>query len=77
VENNAARNGWIILGLGVAAYDYLAPPHQTLSEGVDRALDKHPVLTSLAIGTVALHLLNILPPEYDPIHKIATVIRHD
>lgn len=77
MESNAARNGWIVLGLGVVAYDYLAPPHQTLSEGVDKALEKHPVLTTIAIGAVALHLLNVLPPQYDPIHRIAEVVRHD
>lgn len=72
-----ARNAWIALGIGVAVVDYIAPPNQTMSEGIDRALEQHPVLTTLAVGAVALHLLNVLPPAIDPLHQIARVVRHE
>lgn len=76
--NNIA---WGILISEVILYDYLAPPSQTLSEAVDVALDRHPVITTLAIGVTALHLLNVFEQvglqRLDPIHLIAGRIRHE
>ena len=74
-RDNFARNAWIALAAGITAIDYYAPPNQTLSEGCDRALERHPILTTLAVGTVALHLLNVLPPQIDPIHQLANHFR--
>ena len=68
-----ARHAWSAIALGVVTYDVLCPKGETLSEGVDRALEKYPALTTIAIGAVALHLLNVLPPEIDPIHRIANL----
>lgn len=65
--------GWGILIGGVLAWDILAP--ETLSGAVDRALDKHPLLTTLAIGTTALHLLNVLPEQIDPLHHLTRLKR--
>lgn len=66
---------WGVLAAGVATYDALCPHGQTLSEGVDRAIEKHPVLTILAVGAVALHLLNVYEhyglERLDVIHKLA------
>lgn len=66
---------WLALGWGVAVYDYAAPEGQMLSEGVDRALEKHPLLTVAAVGTVALHLLNVLPERIDPLHQLSVMGR--
>lgn len=75
----AAGMAWVGLIASVAAYDYYAPPGQTLSEGVDRALDKHPLLTTAAIGMTAMHLLNIYEhlniEHLDPIHQLANMAR--
>lgn len=68
---------WGILGAAVALYDYYAPPGETMSEAVDRALQK-PLGRVMAIGAVAVtaaHLINLLPPSVDPIHKLAEVMR--
>lgn len=70
-----ARNAWAGLGLGIVAYEIASPKGELLSEGADRAIEKHPVLTRLAIGAVALHLMNVLPERIDPVHRIATILR--
>lgn len=72
--SNAARNAWICLVGGVILYDVLCPEGQTLSEGVDHAIEKHPILTFATIGMTALHLLNILPPKLDIIHQLAKAV---
>lgn len=72
---------WGALAAGVVVYDYLAPSGETLSEAVDRAVDKHPVATAAAVGAVALHLLNAFEKyqleRYDLIHQLALRFRHD
>ena len=68
-RSNSANYGWAAIGTGVLAWDVLAP--ETLSEGVDRALEKRRFLTSAAIGITAAHLLNLLPESIDPIHQLA------
>ena len=75
----AAGLAWIGIIGGVIAYDYLAPEGGTLSEGVDYALEKHPIATVAAIGMTALHLLNAYEAwgieHLDPIHRVATLAR--
>lgn len=69
-EQLNARNGWIGLGLGVAAYEIACPKGETLSEGVDRALEQ-PLSRVLALGGIAItaaHLANVLPQKVDPFH---------
>ena len=66
-----STKAWLGLGVGVAAYDILAPSGETLSERVDTALEGSPIkraLTLGAIGVTALHLSNVLPEKYDPFH---------
>ena len=70
-----ASVAWAGIAFGVAGYDIAAPEGQMLSEGVDRALERHPVITTLAIGAVALHLLNVLPEKIDPLHQLAELGR--
>ena len=72
-----ASIAWGALIGGVALYDYLAPDGETLSEGVDRALE-HKTGRFLAVGAIAItasHLLNILPQKYDPIHNLPKILR--
>lgn len=61
-----STRAWAALGIGVIGYDLLCPPGETLSEGVDRALETRKVLTMAAIGVTALHLANVLHPSVDP-----------
>jgi len=66
-----AKRGWIAVGAVVAAHEVLCEAGETLSEGVDKALESHPVATSLAIGYTALHLLNKLPAKLDIFNQLA------
>lgn len=63
-----APRAWSAIATAILAYELSAPEGQLMSEGVDRALEKHKTLTTLAVGTVALHLLNVLPAKADPLH---------
>lgn len=69
-----AAIAWGALIGGIAAYDYLCPQGETLSEGADRALESPvgKVLTMGAIGAVALHLTNLIPERYDIVHRLVT-----
>lgn len=51
------------------AYDLLCAPGGTVSEAVDGIIEKHPIATRVAIGTVALHLANAIPEQLDPISR--------
>ena len=66
---------WGVLAAGVATYDALCPPGETLSERVDSAIENHPIATIVAVGAVALHLLNVYEhyglERLDVIHRIA------
>lgn len=61
------------IGALVAAHDLFCPQGQSLSEGVDRAIEKHPVMTVASIGYVAAHLVNILPPQVDVLHHLTAI----
>ncbi|BAD58785.1 DUF7427 family protein [Nocardia farcinica] len=66
---------WLVVGVVVVACEAIAPPGELLSEGVDRALEKHPLLTRAAIGVTARHLTNDLPAAVDPfaaVHRVST-----
>lgn len=67
-----ASKAWAALGVGVAAYEVMCPKGETLSEGVDRALERHPAARAATIGLIAvtaMHLANILPERFDPYHR--------
>lgn len=63
---------WAVAGLagGAILYDLTCPKNQTISEGFDHLLERYPV-ASRTIGAVIVgHLFNIIPPKYDPIHRL-------
>jgi hypothetical protein len=60
-----ARRGWAAIGLGVLAYEMSCPQGELLSEGANRAIERHPLLVKAAIGYTALHLMNALPEQVD------------
>lgn len=72
-----AAVAWSVLAAGVAAYDILCPPGETLSEGVDRALEmqRGKVFALGAIAITAAHLANVLPEKVDPFHKATQLKR--
>ena len=65
-----ASKAWGVLAAGVVAYDVLCPQGQTMSEGADRGIHKHPWLTRIAIALVAIHVANAVPAKGDPIHLL-------
>jgi hypothetical protein len=70
-----AETAWIVLLAGVTAWELLAPTGHLLSEGVDRAIERHPVITRAAIAVTALHLMNLLPSQVDPFHHLPRVLK--
>lgn len=69
-EHLTAKRNWLITGAVIAGLEIACPDGETLSEGVDRALE-HESLRYAAIagiGITALHLLNVIPEKYDPFH---------
>lgn len=70
-----AKRAWVVMGLGILAYEMAAPPGQLLSEGADRSLTKYPWLTRAAIGVTALHLANALPEQVDPYPRVLKFIK--
>jgi len=70
-----AERAWAGLIGAITLYELVCPPNQTLSEGVDRAISKHPVAVPLAIGYTAAHLCNILPEQIDLFHKATEIIK--
>ena len=74
-ELQPSTKAWIVLASGVIAYDMTAKPGQTLSEGVDRYLERSPVAKAVTLGAIAItagHLSNLIPEKYDPIHRLVT-----
>ncbi len=62
-----AGRGWLILAAYVVVHNVRAAARgdEMLSHAVDRYLVEHRVLTYGVIGTVALHLANLMPSRYD------------
>ena len=72
-----AKRAWgAILG-SVAVYEAVCKDGELLSEGVDRAIEKHPVAVPLAIGYTAAHLCNILPQKLDIFHYATELFKPD
>ena len=70
-----AGRAWGVMAAGIVAYELAAPQGELLSEGVDRALEHNRLLTTAAIGVTALHLLNVIPPRYDPFKVVLDLLR--
>lgn len=75
MEKHIAGKAWAAIGAGVMAYELMCPNGETLSEGVDRALEEHRWLTTAAIGITALHLVNALPEKIDPFSRALKTIK--
>jgi len=63
-----AKRAWAFMALGIVAYELACPEGELLSEGADRAIERHPMLVPLATLVVAGHVANLFPDRYDPIH---------
>lgn len=76
LPQSQAGKAWLAVGAAVTAYEFLCDEGQTLSEGVDRAIEKHPILTLGAIAVTSAHLANVLSPRVDPYHQVTKLFRH-
>jgi len=72
-----ADRAWVALATGVVAYDVLAAPGQTLSEGADHYMLHHPWLTRVVAAAVVGHVCNLLPPRFDALHLLFKVARRE
>lgn len=74
-----SEKAWLGLGIGVAAYEVVAPKDELLSEQVDRWLESDNKFirygTPLVIGMIALHLANLINENIDPLHLLAKISR--
>ena len=68
-----AGQAWVVVAAVVIVHEISAPAGHLLSEGVDRALERRPWLTRAAVVYLAAHLLNLVPPRIDPLHRLATL----
>ena len=67
---------WAAIISGVVYHDALCEDNDTLSEVVDRALEKHPVLIHALVLITAAHLLNWLPTKVDPYHRLGLFFKN-
>lgn len=74
-----ADRAWLSLAVAVSAYELaaLARGWDLLSEACDRYRANRPVLTHLAVGYLALHLLRRWPSRADPLALFAARWRRD
>lgn len=75
MKRSTGEKAWAALGLVIVVYEIVAPPNELLSEVVDRFLIKHPVVTRIVVAGIALHLLNMIPDRFDPLHQTAIIVR--
>lgn len=70
-----ADRAWLTLGTGILAYDLLAPPGETLSEGADRYMLRHRWLVRGVAFALTAHVCNLIPNRFDPIHRLFLTAR--
>jgi hypothetical protein len=66
---------WIALGVGVVGYDVLAGPGETMSEGADRYMLRHPWLVRGVAFALAAHVCNVVPDRLDAVHQLFEAMR--
>jgi hypothetical protein len=72
---NSSDYAWLALGAGVVSYDLLCVEGQTLSEGADAAMLRHPWLVRAVAFALAGHVSNVVPVRYDAVHWMFVGLR--
>jgi hypothetical protein len=75
MELLTARNAWCAIGGFVLAYEVICPEGQLMSEGADRLIERHPYATRAAGLVLAVHVLNLVREEQDPISRLVRALR--
>jgi hypothetical protein len=70
-----ADRAWIVLGLGVFGYDVACGEGETMSEGADRYMLRHPWLVRGVAFALASHVCNLVPDRYDVVHQMFVAVR--
>lgn len=70
-----AKRTWLAIGALVAIHEISCPPGELLSEGADRAIEKHPFLVPALGMVLAGHVLNAFPEKADPVHQGFLLLR--
>lgn len=73
-RKSQSSKAWLAMGAGILAYEIKCEQGELLSEGADRAIEKHPILTRTLIGYTALHLANSLPEKADLFHQASALL---
>lgn len=71
----SSDRAWIALGVGVVSYDLLCVEGQTLSEGADAAMLRHPWLVRAVAFALAGHVCNLVPVRFDAVHWMFVGLR--
>lgn len=70
-----SEKAWAVLGAGILAYEVLCSDDEFLTDQTDRWRES--VAGKIAVHalawTVAGHLTRTIPPEYDWIHRLASL----
>lgn len=61
---------WAAIAAAVVYHELSCRDGELLSEAVDRGLEKNPVPIYALVLITAAHLLNWLPPQADPYHRL-------
>lgn len=64
----SGKSMWAAIAAAVVYHELACSEGELLSEAVDRALEKRPVLIHVFIAVTVAHLLNRLPTKVDPYH---------
>lgn len=67
-----ARHSWSAIAALVVWHELVCEDGELLSEGVDRALDRCPVVVYALMFVTVGHLLNWLPKSVDPYRAIGS-----
>ncbi|ANA86305.1 hypothetical protein SEA_LOZINAK_149 [Gordonia phage Lozinak] len=70
---------WAVIALFTLYHELRCAEGELLSEAVDRAIIRHPVLTRLLFAVIMLHLNNWIPTKLlflDPFHQAAVLTKH-
>lgn len=70
-----AGQAWTAIACFVLFHELTCQPGQLLSEGVDRGLEKRPVLVYSFITITVAHLLNQIPLRVDPYSRLFQLIQ--
>ena len=71
----AGDRAWLVLSVGVVAWELRCPEGELLSEAADRWVEHHPWLVRAIAFALAAHVSNSVDPRLDVIHHLCGLRR--